>query len=143
MKSKKVRLNDKSPIDFYLLGISSFEKDYRLIWNINNELGVEFSRTDNLKLYNPKTTIEQEFIRYTYRDEDRYISYRFLSNRSGEGFLLDELKNIDYLILIDGQVNDSFIRNLRSLLSELENVQGVFTIHPGDLKNKQRLITAV
>ncbi len=142
MNKKKVRLNYQDLLDVHLLGIASYEKDYRLIWHISNALGLTFTRTANLKLYNPKTNTDQEFINYRYRDEDRYLTYRFLSNRSGEGFLLGELKNIDYLILVEGEVDEGFISNLRTSLTNLENVQGVFTIKPGDLKNWQRLVSA-
>lgn len=61
MNKKKIRLTyDENP-DFYILGISSFDKDYRLIWNVNNSLGFQFVRTDNHVAFDKKKNTELDF----------------------------------------------------------------------------------
>jgi len=139
VNKKKIRLTYDENFDFYILGISSFDKDYRLIWNINNSLGFQLVRTDNHVAFDKKAKTELDFPSYIYKDEDRYVRYRFIANKSDDMFLLDELRNIDYILLIQGEVDQSFVSSLRKDLSGVENVQAVFLIDPGKLKNKQRL----
>ncbi len=140
MNKKKVRLDYTDHFDFYLLGISSFEKDYRLIWNMNNALGFQFSRTANHQAYSKKEDTEQGFACYLYKDEDSYLQYRFVANKGEEGYLIDELKNIDFFLLIQGDDGIPDISDIRHKVSSIENVQAVFVIDPGNLKNRQRLI---
>ena len=140
MSKKRIKLDDTDTFDFFLLGISSFEKDYRLIWNMNNTLGYQFFRTGNHQAYNKKEGTEQGFACYLYKDEDRHLQYRFVANKSEEGYLLEELKNIDFFLLVTGDIGKAGVTSLRNGISALENVQAVFLIDPESLKNRQRLI---
>lgn len=139
VNKKKIRLDYNEAPDFFILGISSFEKDYRLIWSLNNAMGFQFARTDDHQAFNKKVNAEIGFPSYIFRDDDRYIQYRFIANKSEDGILLDELKNIDFILLIQGEVDQNFIDAFRKNLTGIENVQAVFRITPGQLKNVQRL----
>ncbi len=139
MNKKKIKLDFTENFDFYLLGISSFEKDYRLVWNINNHLGLQLSRTDNHQAYNKKAGTEQGFLTYKYIEENTFVSYHLIANKSDEGYLLEELKNIDFFLLIQGEADEDLASRLRREISSIENVQAVFQIEPETLKNRQRL----
>lgn len=81
-------------IDFLLLGFSCFEKDYRLCWLINKQLGVAFSRADDLCLL--RNDVEQCFPRFTYSWESEDAELTLLKNRTAAGVLLPELRQVDY-----------------------------------------------
>ncbi len=140
MNSKKVRLDYSENYEFCLLGISSFEKDYRLIWNINNLLNFQFYRTSNHQVFNRKSETEQGFSSFSYKDEDRFLQYTFIANKSEEVYLIEELRNIDYFLIIRGETGDNLLTCLKNDLSGIENVQAVFVIDPSNLKNRARLI---
>ncbi len=138
---KKVRLEYSEDYDFYILGIVSFDKDYRFIWNINEALETNFARIDNHRTIHKKTQSEQTFSCFFFEDPDSYIQYRILSNKGESGYLLDTLKNIDFLLLIKGDLSPEEVARFKTKLQRVENVHAVFNIDGNSLKNPQRLLT--
>jgi hypothetical protein len=121
-----------------LLGISSHENDYRLSWSINEQMGFHFVKTSNHIAFNIRLKVNQEFSMYAFSQEG--ITYRLVSNRCDNGFLLEELKNIDFLLLIEENdipfpVND-FITSIKSI----PFIAAIFKIDLNTLKNKNRLL---
>lgn len=138
---KKVQLNYNEGLDFSILGIVSFDKDYRFIWNINETLGTNFTRVEDHIAIHKKTKTEQSFSNYIYEDNNSYIQYRILMNKGHSGYLLDSLKNIDFLLLIKGEEHERELSLLKNKIQKIENVQAVFKLDPEDLKNPERLLT--
>ncbi|MGW8316235.1 MAG: IPExxxVDY family protein, partial [Bacteroidales bacterium] len=104
MAIKKHKLEVAMEEDFCLLGVVSDEPDYRLCWMINRQLGMEFEKTDDIKLRHLKYQEEQQFSLFLFEDEETMVTYRIIKNRADVGHFLDELKNLDYLIHIQGEV---------------------------------------
>jgi len=130
----------KESFDFLLFGLASHENDYTLAWKINQVFSFNFERIDSHKLLSKKTGVEIEFPLYSYDDEDTFYLYYFMANKCEGGVLLEELKNIDYLIMIQGDFTDAFSNGFQNRLKKIESVQGVFKIDPKTLKNKENLV---
>ncbi|MCK4922691.1 MAG: IPExxxVDY family protein [Bacteroidales bacterium] len=137
---KKIKLDYKPDFDFLLIAIVSFEKDYKLVWDINNSLNFDFVREDDYKVFNTKSKSEQTFPSFVFKNHDQYINYRLLTNKSDQGFLLDELKNIDYLLLIRGDFLEEYDKIFQKKLQKLQSVQSAFIIEVKKLKAKDRLL---
>lgn len=140
MKKRSHKLAYSKEYDFRLIGISSHENDYRICWAINRELGLRLNRTDNLAVYHKKTGVRQEFSLYRYYDEETYLDYHLIANRCEDGFLLEELKNIDYFLRISGDCEDDFTERL---LVKLKNTGIITTAFPASvpgLRSKDRLL---
>jgi len=88
----------KDDFRFLLVGISSHENDYRVSWAINNNLDMTLKRSGSLEVYNPRISQNQEFSVYQYTDQDTLLHYYLISNRCDNGFLLEEMSNIDYIL---------------------------------------------
>ena len=140
MAIKRHKLGYTEDFDFLLLGLASTENDYRLIWKINKTFNFSFGKAGNHNITAKKEENELEFSHYTYDDEDTFIFYRLLANKSDQGVLLEELKNIDYLLIITGEFSDTFVANMIAKLKNIEHIQGVFRILPASLKNRERLL---
>jgi hypothetical protein len=123
-----------------LFGLASHENDYRLVWKINQTFSFNFERGTSHKILSKKAGKEIEFALYTYDDEDTFYLYRFISNKCEDGVLMEELKNIDYLIMIEGDFTEAFSIGFQNRLKKIESVQGVFKIDPSSLKNKENLV---
>jgi len=134
------KLSSESGPSFILLGISSHENDYRLSWGINENLGFRLVKTDNHKSFNQRLKEIQEFSTYSFADTDNANSYRLIANRCDNGFLLDELKNIDFLLLIEPDDASFDIRELMAKVRLVPFIFGVFVIDPNTLKNMKRLL---
>lgn len=137
---KRIKLEYIHDYDFLLLGISSYSKDYQLIWEINQKLGFDFERSDDHRIFHPKSRQEQFFSRFTYEDELLYLSYVILSNRSVYGFLLADFRNIDYLLVITGDYSSDYSNTIRNMLAALEKVQGCFILKPENIRDYERVL---
>jgi hypothetical protein len=137
---RRHKLEYKETFDFLLFGLSSHENDYRLVWKINQTFSFNFERGKNHKIRSKKTGEEIEFAMYSYDDEDTFYLYYLIANKSEQGVLLEELKNIDYLIMIQGEFTDAFSNGFYNRLKKIENVHGVFKLDAASLKNRENLV---
>ena len=140
MAVRKHKLDLAMDEDFCLLGVVTDEPDYRLCWLINQCLRMNFEKQDDLQLFHTKLKEEQVFSLFHYFDEDALISFRIISNRAENGYYLDELKNIDYLVHIQGEINTSRINDFMSSVGALEPVRMCVPSDLSRIKNKERLL---
>jgi len=139
MGKKDVHKLSPEPHSVALCGISSHENDYRLSWAMNEHLAFRFAKAENHQSFNSRLHEFQEFSTYFYVD-DYSNTYRLISNRCDNGFLLDELKNIDFLLLIEG-IDPLAIRlALIDKMKAIPFISTVFPIDTGSLKNKKRIL---
>lgn len=134
----KLLLNIKEEYDFHLIGISCHAKDYRLCWEINNLLTIDLERTEDLDL-NIKNSIGN-YSFYEFIDEENYIEYYLIANRSSKGLLIPEQKNTDFLLMIKGDPYDSVLEHISEKISSLEIVLTLYNINVDTLKSKQNLL---
>jgi len=136
---KKHKLDLAIDEDFCLLGLVSDETDYKLCWMINQALEMNFEKQEDLQLFHPKLEEEQMFSLFSYHDDDVMITFRIIQNRAENGFYLDELKHIDYLIHIQGEINASRINGFMQSVSTLEPVRMCVPSDLTRIKNLSRL----
>ncbi|MCF8379775.1 MAG: IPExxxVDY family protein [Bacteroidales bacterium] len=139
---KKLKLDYIPDFNFLLLAILSYEKDYKLVWDINNSLSFDFIREDDYKIFNKKNKLEIGFPSFIYRNASQYIDHRLLVNKSDQGILLEEIRNIDFLMVIKGDYYEGYDKILQMKLQNLETVQSCFIIDVNKLKDKERLLEA-
>jgi hypothetical protein len=100
-------------IGFAVLAINSHIKGYKLCWNINNSMQLNFEKKDD---HNIKE--ELWFARYSYICDDG-VEYNLLSNRSKKGYLIPSQKSVNYFLIVknDYWKNEKieFIRRLKSI----------------------------
>jgi len=137
---KKHKLDVAIDEDFCLLGLVSDEPDYKLCWSINQLLEMDFERLDDLLLYHKKLDVRQQFSNFVYEDDDSLITYRIIKNRSEAGYFLDELKNLDYLVHIQGELITEKISAFMLSISTLSPVRMCVPVDLKRIRNKERLL---
>ena len=125
--------------NYCLLGISSDDPDYKLCWLINDRLRMAFLKSDNLHVYHKKLGEEQEFSLFQYEDENAMLVYRMIGNRSDAGFFLNDLKNIDFLLHIQGDLINDNISNLVKKMNALDSIRMCVPVDLSKVKEKDRL----
>jgi len=140
MGVKKHKLDLAMEEDFCLLSVVTDEPDYKLSWLINQALDMNFEKQEELELFHRKLKEEQVFSYFSYHDDDTMVTYRIIGNRAEKGFFLDELKNIDYLIHIQGEINTSRINGFMLSIGALEQVRMCVPSDLNRIKNKERLL---
>lgn len=141
MPLRKVHKLDYTPdFSFAVFGITSDEKDYKLIYDINLSNGWKLERRENYTCINCKSGESLQFPLFSYTDEDSYINYRLIANKY-EGFsLLEELRNLDFLLIVTDESECADLSALPEKLKKIQSIRAVFTIDPSKLKEGERLV---
>ena len=139
MAVKKHKLEVSMAEDFCLLGMVSDEPDYRLCWMINQQLGMSFEKTDDLTIQHRKFKKEQLFSMFVFEDEEAMVTYRIIKNRAEVGYFLDELKNLDYLIHIQGEIFPDQLSSFVHAANAIEAVRMCVPVNLQKIKNTERL----
>lgn len=134
----KFTLNIEEDYDFSLIGISCHAKDYRLCYELNKILEIDLVRGEDLDIDSKNS--KANYALYDYIDEENFIDYYLLSNRSNKGFLIPEHKSTDFFLLLKGASNSDIIENIINKISEIQLVLTSFQIDVNTLKSKQNLI---
>jgi hypothetical protein len=140
VKKKVHRLSGTISNHYKLLGISSHENDYRLSWAVNRKLGLNFQKAENIivsRIYNE--TEKLEFSLFRFIKEDGVLKINLISNRCPDGFLIREMKNIDYFLQVFGDDTQAFISHIVTGLKSVDIISAVFEIPDTVLKNTRNL----
>ncbi len=135
---KKIILDVGYDDDFLLYGIVSQEKAHRLAWLINQTLGYNLAADTDLEIYAGET-VQQVHHRYIYSDELNHLSVYMLQNRDENFFLINELRNIDYFIIIKGALEFFKKTTFTNAVKSIAEVQLVSEIKHQNLKQRQYL----
>jgi hypothetical protein len=133
-KQRILKLKIDKKINFRIIGISSHENDYRMVWAINQKLGMRFLRIDNLIVHNTKIKEDLEFSRYLFEDEDCYLKYYLISNRCPDGFLFPEVKNLDFVLQVTGEINSAKLKDILKKIKSVDVVSTAFILQPESIK---------
>jgi hypothetical protein len=129
MKKKRHKLLIAGASPFTLLGISSHENDYRLTWAANSKLGLRLIRSENITTANDNSE-KLEFSVFQSVDEDNSHKINLISNRCPNGFLIKEMKNIDFFMQIFGDVSQPYRDKIVNGLKSIDIISAVFEIVP-------------
>lgn len=127
-------------LDFVLIAVTASLKDYILCHKINSTLGFNFEKVDDHEIYLQNEESPQHFSRYYYLAEQGEIEYYLINNRNGEGFLIPEMNNVDFFIIIHQYIDKEDLSYLINGLNKLAEVQVAVKIDPAKLKSKENLL---
>jgi hypothetical protein len=140
--AKKFHIETRSePALFTLIGISCHIKDYRLSFLLNQELALAFGKMEDLAMTTAASREPDSFSFYFCRDEDQFNTYYLLSNRGQESVLVAELKQADYLLLVEGPFKKSQLDALLGSIRKIPQVLTCFEIKFSLIKNFENLLT--
>lgn len=118
-------------LDFSVFAISSHVRGFKLCWNINKELMMDFEMLDDHVIDN-----NLYFSRYSYVCEEGK-QYNILKNQSNKGYLIPEYKSINFFLLID---KEEIKKELILKLKKVKDILLIFEIKKEQIKNIERLI---
>jgi hypothetical protein len=134
-KVTRVQLKIEHEDDSILLGLVCAEPDYKLSLLINKKLAISLKNISPLRLEEDNNT-QIVFSRFTYTDGPQEISYSLISNRAGKKFLLNNLKNVDYIFQVHDSEGMNRSESLTTLMREIDSVNAVFNIDLYTFKDK-------
>ena len=136
----KFTLSIEDDFDFDLFGFCSHYTDYRACWAINEALDLRLEKSDeSFMVSGKKGDVVSAHSFYEWYDEDNLINYYLIKNKNGIHFLVPELSQIDYFLV----VKESGAIETDAFLSKLKQTAGVLTAFhydPFELKSAKHLI---
>lgn len=134
-KVTRVKLNIEQNNEYILLGLVSATPDYKLCLSLNKKFGISLKNISPIKLEDVKDS-ECSFSRFSNQEGQSDLVFNLISNRSGKNYLLNKLKNIDYLLQVSDSEKEVNLKNLTSELREIDSVTAVFNISLDTIKDK-------
>ena len=136
MKKRKIIINKSNSTPIEVIGIASFNKDYRISWEINNKLNISLVKIENYVVNNPKYG-DKVFNIFSYIDKNE-VSYLLIANKQNGKIISEKYKNIDYFIVISKNEESPKLTDVSKNLKESKLISGVFVLEAG--KNIKKLI---
>ena len=137
---KKFTLNDYIDYDFSLIGICSHEEDFKLCFQLNKILGIDFERVRDIEIVLPKQGNVVSFSCFEFNDTEVDMVWYLISNRNPAANLLPDQKQTDYLLRIVGEPEQIDPLEILAKIKELSIVLTAFIIQPQDVKSIENIL---
>lgn len=140
---KKAKLQIEPAFDFELLGIVSPIREYRMAWLVNQELDLNLVKADDLELEflnAEKLEIAQYFLSLPH-GFIQLLKNKAINSTQQLAYLIPELKNLDYFLLVQDETEELDLINFMKKLSQNPLVQSIVRIDISKLKSKENLLT--
>lgn len=123
-----------------LVAITAPLKDYRLCYKLNKELNIDFSRIEDLELSFSEEEEPTYFSCYHYQQSQTETDFFLLSNKGTDGFLIPEMKQTDFFILIRNYLDKTDLKEMIACINRIPEVLVAAELDPKKLKSKENLI---
>jgi len=113
--------------------------NYRIAWGMNKLFEIDLERVDDIDI-SFDSDKKGNFSLYRFNDEESYTTFHLLSNRCDSGYLIPELKQIDYFLQYWGPMSDQELSSFKDELREIPSVLVAIQIDPMELKSRNNLL---
>jgi hypothetical protein len=127
-------------LDFILIAITSNLRDYRLCYYINKELNTDFRKISDYCLNLFHGTESLQFSQYCYRIEASETEFYVIANQGAAGYLIPEMAEVNYFILIKNHFDDEDLDNMLHCLKRIREIDAVKQIDPKNIKSNENLL---
>jgi len=127
--------------DFDLFGLKTSVKEYKLAWYLNQHLCLNLAKSEDLAInfVDDRTIIISNFTFTTTHCTFKLLKNHAISTNE-KAYLLPELKNVDYFLMIVNESDTFDIEYYRKKLPEVKILQSFRQISIDKLQNKENLI---
>ena len=134
----KFSLEIEEDFDFFMLGICSHVKDYRLCWEINKEFEIQLQKDPDLEVASNGEIKNYSF--NSYENNSGPNDFYLISNKSELGYLVPEEKKCDYFLIVKGPIEESEEVDIIKRLNASKNILTCYPIEASELRSKNNLI---
>lgn len=136
----KTTLKFELDLDFVLVAITAQLKDYMFCFKINKQLGTDFCKVTDLELLFKADQDLFYFSRYFYLMPETETECYIIANKGTEGFLVPEMKKVDFFLLIKNYIDEEDLKRIISGINKIPEVLVAAEVEPPKLKSKENLI---
>lgn len=136
----KTTLKFELDLDFVLVAITAQLKDYMFCYKINKQLSADFSKITDLEMLFSNEEELFYFSRYFYLMPESETEFYIIANKGTEGFLVPEMKKVDFFLLIRNYIDRDDLKGIISGINKIPEVLVAAEVDPKRLKSKENLI---
>jgi hypothetical protein len=130
--------------DFELFGLVSKTKEYKLAWSLNKALDLNLAKSSDLVIsfLEDRSIIISNFVFQTNHGSFRLLSNKGCTDHTSHDslYLLPELTDIDYLLMVQLDIDTFDYFDFSKQLMASDNIQAVASIRVHSLQHKENLI---
>jgi hypothetical protein len=123
--------------DLRVFGIASSNRDYALAWHMNEKLGLNLQRLENLRASDEESP---GFPFYYYDEGENQNVFSLVSNNSDGTLLLKMPARTDFFLIIRNPLNES---RLSAILSIIRSISGILMVYEIDLAKYKQIDTVL
>ncbi len=123
---KKLKLNITQNIPEKFVGIASHFKDIQVVWSINKLTGLNFTKTDDIRIDIKERVFQFSMFRYFDEENNKHF---FIANKNNETVLFQKFKTIDFLYVTNASPEQ--LRIFVNKISASKMISGSFIL-PAD-----------
>jgi hypothetical protein len=139
MAKKHFTLQVQDDFDFLLIGLFCAYRDYRLCYELNQKLEISLERCNDLEVKMEKkgsTSLFPIFCCSNIDEEHHFV----IGNKGSNGNFLQEMKQVDYFLMIRNPSPYSEITALLKSISEIKLISSAIEIQTGQLKSSENFL---
>jgi hypothetical protein len=127
-------------LDFVLIAVTTSLKDYRICYLINKYLKFNFVKIPDLAVNLDEGTVKSLFSIYNYHWEATKTDLYFIANKGTEGYLVPEMRKMDYFLLIKNYLSENDSNEIISSLNKIPEIMTAVKIDPKKIKSHENLL---
>lgn len=140
MSKKILKFEIPNEFDFLLLAIICSYKDYRLCFELNQQLKLKLKREKDLEILNRQKN-KGTFANYFFSSQDNE-QFRVINNKGATQTFIPEMRTIDYFIMIKNLNPKKSVDDLIGRIKKIDIISGVYEMDPYELKSGENFLMA-
>jgi len=125
-------------LDFELVAITTSLRDYRLCYHINKRLNFNFTKSPDLEIIQAGMPVY--FSLYQFHWEASDTDFYFIANKGSDGYLIPEMRRVDYFIMIRNYIAGDELEKLVADLNKIQEIVAAVKVDPKKIKSRENLL---
>ncbi|MCK9401058.1 MAG: IPExxxVDY family protein [Bacteroidales bacterium] len=138
---RKLKLTSGTSYDYTTIGIACHMKDYRFTFFLNDQLGFQMKRMEDLLYGDGKDSLGYSF--YFFRNPEERRSFYLVSNYHEEGRLIPAEKGADFFLIVNDILPASRKKQLISQIQKIPQVLAAYDIPKGKANNLELIFEEI
>jgi hypothetical protein len=131
--ARKIKLSPVGSYNYTTIGIACHMKDYRFTYFLNEQLGYQFKRMNDLKLGEEEGSLSYSFYLYSISEERR--NFFLVSNYHEDGRLIPSDKGADFFLIVNDVLPSAQKKQLIGKIQKIPQVLAAYDIPSGKANN--------
>jgi hypothetical protein len=125
---------------FYVFGIISSSKDYRVCHFLNKELKLNLSPQEEILIENKKRIQNFMMNRFSNDNSEVISNFHLINNKYNGEVLIKSMKNIDFFFIIEGELLKSELTTIEQSLKQIDIIEHYFKAEKKEFEGIEHLI---